>query len=283
MLAQKISSRAQVLTCPTDRVHPLLQYALQRPVKIGKHAGLGSGLTLKTMKVPADVNWSDIHTWTLPDPFLDGLADSERYTKIGQPQGSTHQSVPDDAWKPDVTMPAATTDQAVMSITCYSLHHSGLSIQDFSRVLYSLLSDNPRRTMSDFRRAIGLFAHQVLAHTPQIVSALPIQLITDVIAETDLHVFGLLLTCNNGSRTIMPLPAMLDGCVPDPVPSLYPETHPLPFATSIVHALRMLQWPIVSFSDVYFYTEDADAKVWNPRVSEYLWYITSSAAEAEID
>jgi hypothetical protein len=76
-LIRQMSSRAQILTYSVDQDYPILQHALQRPVKVGKHDGLGSGLNVKPLRVPDDVNWNEIHTWSAPDPFLDGIADSE--------------------------------------------------------------------------------------------------------------------------------------------------------------------------------------------------------------
>jgi hypothetical protein len=50
-----------------------------------------------------------------------------------------------------------------------------------------------------------------------------------------------------------------------------------------VESLRVLQRPIVSFTDVFSCTEGIERKAWNPRVYEYFWYITSSASAAEVD
>jgi hypothetical protein len=56
MLMWQMSSSAQTLIYPVDQDYRLLQHTLQRPVKVGKHDGLGSGLNVKTLRVPDDVN-----------------------------------------------------------------------------------------------------------------------------------------------------------------------------------------------------------------------------------
>jgi hypothetical protein len=154
---RQMSSNAQTLTYPVDQDYPILQHALQRPVKVGKHDGLGSGLNAKTLRVPDDVDWNEIHTWSAPDPFLDGVADSERYKKTVHQRDSPYWSIPATAWKPDTTTAVAAADQAIVKGASYSQPHPQLCIQELSRCIYSLLSDNPRRTISDFRRVVGLF------------------------------------------------------------------------------------------------------------------------------
>jgi hypothetical protein len=95
---------------------------------VGKHDGLVSGLNFKTLRVPDNVNWNEIHTWSAPDPFPDGIADSERYKTVHQ-RDSPHWSIPATAWKPDTTTAVAAADQAIVKVASYSQQHPQLYIQ----------------------------------------------------------------------------------------------------------------------------------------------------------
>jgi hypothetical protein len=124
---------------------------------MGKHDGLGSGLNVKTLRVPDNVNWNEIHTWSALDLFPGGIADSERYKKTVYQRDSPHWSILATAWKPDTTTAVAAADQAIVKVASHYQPHPQLRIQEFSRYIYGLLSDNPRRTMSDLCQGVGLF------------------------------------------------------------------------------------------------------------------------------
>jgi hypothetical protein len=104
---------------------------------MGKHDGLGSGLNVKTLRVPDNVNWNEIHTWSALDLFPGGIADSERYKKTVYQRDSPHWSILATAWKPNTTTAVAAADQAIVKVASYSQPHPHVCIQEFSRYIWS--------------------------------------------------------------------------------------------------------------------------------------------------
>jgi hypothetical protein len=80
-IAQKMPSCPTLLLYANDEDYPLPEHAIQRPVKVGKHSGLGSGMAVNVSRVPSDVIWDKLHTWTAPDPFLDGIIDPKCFQR----------------------------------------------------------------------------------------------------------------------------------------------------------------------------------------------------------